>query len=358
MGRVRARVWVCAALTAGSVHTALATSQQPTPLEASRSGPIPSRVTLARDVVEITASQDASNVSIQVSRGETGGEKQKNDNFPQGTEKPSNYRAWSLILKAPVKKGEDDTELANLDGLANAFTATLKFNRLRLVRRNPTDAALDQLCDQDASDLKPGKKPPCDAGLIKEALGQVGYNQWHDLFFAPRQYAWGWSATVGTQSFDFLPDASLDKATEHKTPWSAEVFAAVEQFRAGLFTLSLRYEGAYKASDTGTRCPGNTTTAVIDCVTKPLGAPKKTESEIVSLEFRRATTLSDLPVAVSPSAQYDFRENVFGIELPVYLWTNDKGRFTGGIKAGWRDDEGGVTVGLFVGTPFSLSPSP
>lgn len=315
-------------------------------LESSRPGPLASPVQVARDAVEVSTSQDQTNVSVQVSRDDGGKVDLHALSFPEGTEKRSAYNAWVLTLKAPVNKKDDTTELANLDGLADAFTATFKYNHLIIWRRNPSPEALRAVCDPDN----------CDSGEIKKRLGQSGYDKWHNLNFAPDQLAWGALASIGTKSYEFLEAASVSKSTVHRTPWSLQAFGAWEHYKAGLFTASLRYENAYKARDSGTRCPGGASSGVVDCVTDPLGPPKKTESTVAAFEFRRSDTLSGWQVAISPSASYDFHQSVFGIDVPIYLWADKKGQLTGGFKLGWRDDKGGIDFGLFVGVPFSMSP--
>jgi hypothetical protein len=327
-----------------SLDDAAANQARMQPLGDAKPGPLQSSLTLARDAVEVSTSQDDSNVSVQISRGDNL-DVDTSHVFTQGTTRKSAYESWSLTLKAPVNKKEDTTELANLDGLANAFTASLKYNRYYLMRRNPTDDELRPVCDP----------ANCDSAEVKKRLGQAGYDRWHALFFSPYQYGWGGAATVGTQSYEFIEHTGTAKLKQHQTPWSLQLFGGVERTKVGLFTVSLRYEDAYKAQDSGTNCPTGATTAVVNCVTDPIGAPKKKESAIAALEFRRSMTWSGHPVALAPSVSYDFHAEVVGVEFPFYLWADSKGKLTGGVKVGWRDDKGGISVGLFVGAPFTWS---
>jgi len=329
-------LYLCAAFPVVlSLDDAAADQARMQPLGDAKPGPLQSSITLARDAVEVSTSQADSNVAVQLSRGDTV-DVDTSQVFGGGTERKSAYEAWLLTLKAPVNKKEDRTELANLDGLANALTASLKYNYYLLMRRNPTDKELREICDPDAVAGKPsstGKssgKPVCDANEIKMAEGQAGYDRWHALFFSPYQYGWGTSATIGTQSYEFIEQTGTTKLKQHQTPWSVQVFGGVERANVGLFTLSLRYEDSYKARDSGTNCPNGGTSAVVSCVTAPIGAPKKEESTIAAFAFRRSTNLSGHPVAIAPSVSYDFHADVVGVELPVYLWADSKGKLTGG----------------------------
>ncbi|WP_161828124.1 hypothetical protein [Steroidobacter agaridevorans] len=338
------------------VTTAHAQSDPARPLTDARPGLLESPVQLARDAVQILAGQDQSNVSLQFSHGDTGEEDRSA--FEQGTEKVSVYEAWSLTLKAPLNKDESNTELATLDGLADAFSGTLKYNNVRLTRRNPRDEELKRYCDVDAEGPSEtlGALPPCDLGIAKKVLGEADFESLRGLFFSPMQWAWGGAVTIGTKQYEFLASDTTDKMDERRTPWSAQVFVAAQRRRVGLLTFAVRYEDAYKSGDVTTNCPAPGGAQVVSCVTAPLDEPKKNEKTVATMEFRRSTNLWGAPIAFSPSVNYDFKDSVLGVDVPVYLWSNEKGRLTGGLTAGWRDDEGGINVGLFVGTAFTLSP--
>lgn len=339
-----------------AVTNACAQSDPTRPLTDARVGLLESPVQLARDAVQILAGQDQSNVSLQFSHGDTGEEERPA--FEQGRQKDSVYQAWSFILKAPLNKNESNTEVATLDGLVDAFSATLKFNSVQLTRRNPRAEELKPFCDVDAEGPTnvPGALPPCDLGIAKKVLSESDFERLRGLFFSSMQWAWGSATTIGTKQYEFLTPNTTDKVDERRTPWSTQVFVAVQRRHVGLFTLAVRYEDAYKAGDTTTNCPASGDASVVSCVTAPLDEPKKNEKTVATLEFRRSTELRGAPIAFSPSVNYDFNNNVFGIDVPVYLWSNEKGRLTGGFKAGWRDDGDGIDIGLFVGTAFTLSP--
>jgi hypothetical protein len=153
-----AALCLCAVSPAAlSLDDAAANQARMQPLGDAKPGPLQSSLTLARDAVEVSTSQDDSNVSVQISRGDNL-DVDTSHVFTQGTTRKSAYESWSLTLKAPVNKKEDTTELANLDGLANAFTASLKYNRYYLMRRNPTDDELRPVCDPANCDSAEVKK--------------------------------------------------------------------------------------------------------------------------------------------------------------------------------------------------------
>ena len=60
------------------------------------------------------------------------------------------------------------------------------------------------------------------------------------------------------------------------------------------------------------------------------------------------------PDSLVPRISRDFDGDVARPEVPVYLWTADKGALTGGFRAGWRDDTNDTVVGVLVDSTFVL----
>jgi hypothetical protein len=54
---------------------------------------------------------------------------------------------------------------------------------------------------------------------------------------------------------------------------------------------------------------------------------------------------------------FDFKSDVFGIDVPLFLVRNKEKQLSGGIRLGWRDDTDAFSAGVFVGKAFKLDPS-
>jgi len=52
-----------------------------------------------------------------------------------------------------------------------------------------------------------------------------------------------------------------------------------------------------------------------------------------------------LPATSAPAA---------GVRIPFWFLTNDKGKFTAGMRVDWSNDGDGVTVSTLVSSPLSL----
>jgi hypothetical protein len=57
--------------------------------------------------------------------------------------------------------------------------------------------------------------------------------------------------------------------------------------------------------------------------------------------------------AVGLKVVHDFKNDNWGVDVPLYLFPNDKGMFSGGLRFGWTDTDQ-LSAGVFVGVPFKL----
>jgi hypothetical protein len=296
------------------------------------------------------------------------------------------FGTLSFAVAAPLgtTNNGSTTQLANLDGLADSTNVTLKAIGFWVRTADPSAKALAEFCSAlqqavssadaakrpDAKELKQcdsakgfqktcgsGKKACCNnvnadlascMGLLpKKDVGAFEHGFWA----SPVTWAAGTSATVGTKNYKFLTPATSANSKENLTPWSVQVFGAM-QFDESLLTGGFRYQVAYKDATTGSLCPAPKSYPV-DCKTGPIGPPPKTESPIPYIEYRQRIGGG---FAIDPSFNYDLKKSVVGVNLPMYFIGSGSGKLSGGLSVGWRSDQGGAQFGLFAGTAFSLSP--
>jgi hypothetical protein len=274
---------------------------------------------------------------------------------------------WSLTASSPLNKNSDDTDITTLDGLVNA--ATLEFNVGNYYvpgRRNPvmSSAALrtvDPICARvnEAIKIQTGKPPDSTSGCDSAQVAAYGSAQdQHDFESAfwdvanTNRWIWGATAKLGYQEMEFVDSFTVAKLKKTKTPWAAGAYVAYnpDAWHA-VFTLGLQYQDAYKDATTGVVCPAPSgSPSPVVCVTDPVGAPKDTKKRLVSLSGRRAFAIA----GVGLTTTYDFESKVFAAELPVYVVKDKDGKFSAGVKAGWRDDTHSTAVSVFVGSTFGL----
>jgi hypothetical protein len=80
-----------------------------------------------------------------------------------------------------------------------------------------------------------------------------------------------------------------------------------------------------------------------------LAPPDAVDRSLATLEYR----LAGEKIGFLLRGTYDFEDDIYGFEFPVYL-TKQQGKFNGGVKFGWRDDTDDFTVAVFIGAPLSL----
>lgn len=109
--------------------------------------------------------------------------------------------------------------------------------------------------------------------------------------------------------------------------------------------------------------PGQTFQTDQVCTTLDIGAPRRTEGLVAGIELRQGIDVPVIPPAlIAPRLTYNTDSGEFGLAVPLYFASDDKGVFTGGLKFGriWggRDRNGvekdadtriGVVFGVKVG---------
>ena len=78
-------------------------------------------------------------------------------------------------------------------------------------------------------------------------------------------------------------------------------------------------------------------------------------SGLVSVEARKLVTVNGYTqIAVAPQITYKTEDKNIGIEVPIYLVPDKKGKLSGGIKAVYNSKGDEFAAGLFIGVPFSI----
>jgi hypothetical protein len=158
----------------------------------------------------------------------------------------------------------------------------------------------------------------------------------------------------GVEDFDVL---SLD-LTEHSVDrdvWSAGASFAfgnsldASRGQAMLFTYRREHGFENDADDQVSVCVPVVSNAQ-RCKEGFLGPPGAIDKNLATLEYRFAGK----KIGFLLKGTYDFEDDIYGVELPVYL-TKQEGKFNGGFKLGWRDDTDDVTLAVFVGIPLDVS---
>ena len=286
-------------------------------------GPSDGLVAVAQSLASITAGSDSSTASLKFVR--TGS---KASDFPRSWPERGSGRgttlnpesisgcahALSITVSGPLDNKDNTTEPATLDGLSNAFALKIGYAQYH-----------------DVITLAPEK------GILDE-----------DSLRVPSTWFWGVSASIGRKEFEYIDFDGFDKATQTERPWSASAFLGID-WRSWVYTARLRVQESYKDQESATQCRPIAGSTNLDCLSGPPGPPAKEDRRQFSVEVRSRIFKR---VGVAPSINHDFELDVTGVDFPVYLWQNEKGQLTGGIRAGWRDDTKDTQYSIFISQPF------
>jgi hypothetical protein len=188
-------------------------------------------------------------------------------------------------------------------------------------------------------------------------------------FFLPSGSPWAFSAlglTAATArgSLNYVDSADPSALKSFRTsPASAGLQLVASPLEKGaLHTLRIERERSYDAaSASGITCPATPAAGatVLNCLTGSVGLPMRKWATVSTYDYRQQGTRSfDLGVSVSHNAARDLTD----VFIPVYfIQSGDKdatGKRNAGISLGWGNKGRGTTIGVFIGSPFSLRVDP
>lgn len=356
------------------------------PAVAQESGPA-DRSGKAATHVEVTAGTDDSSASLTIALLDQPASRLRDGDGIQDWR----YDQLSLTVSTPFD-GEDAAP-ATLDGLADGTKATLRWGRFQGSTRfglAPTAAAIvaeakdiciDKATDRHAIAIEAlGPAPSADArenvearhrealtacdrplngssGLVHDYL-RDRYNEYLVAQVPGALLDWGIEGSIGYHKFDYVDPATLAPLDEEKIQAATKLFFAY--YPSPLATAiigSVGYELGYDAQDKVTLCPPASGPAPVACTTAAAGPPDRDESLLLSLGLKhrfygRSGKLLNL--AVSPLVTYDALDDVWGVDLPVYFFSDGKSGLNGGLRAGWRSDDKDVAFGIFIGSSFNI----
>jgi hypothetical protein len=341
------RLNACLALTC-LLWTATAAGQSVRSLLAT--APADRSVDVGESEFEIQATTDDTTATIKASRSIA------------GTKVPTTVQ---LAASAPLAKS-GATNLATWSGFPNAFTLTGKYTgylvkgRRTGVLQGTDRLTFDRLCSEMRANAREAGRPESEAAELDCATDNiVSFLPSSEVLFdslfwdeATTHYMWGGSATVGHGVFEYLDATSVETKTATRTPWGFSAYAAmIPKNSLMLLTGGIEYRDKHKDADAATICPPGDGTTAQQCKTGSLGEPVNQQQKLVFGEVRRnfGKTAASLKVG------YDFENDNWSADLPLYLVRSASGALAGGIRAGWEDGKD-VQLGVFVSSSFSLFP--
>lgn len=256
----------------------------------------------------------------------------------------------SVKFSGPVRKGSATT-FAGLDGLRN---------------KAAVDAGIGYLY-WDVADPAPVLKPACErlAKLKRVALAEVDcslsglreeerntgealvpyINPGNAYFFTAR-------VKGAREDFEFLDSVTLTP-TDPQTRTSSSFTVGVGWLSRANWVLgaNYRHEKAYAAASAPTQVCRPASGEAMRCDEAIIGAPSEKVSEIYQVEVRRFLSSA---LALNPRFTRNATQKISAFEIPLYFLTGADGGLTGGVNIGWRSDQPGSAVTVFIGQALRL----
>lgn len=270
---------------------------------------------------------------------------------------PSQTNRFQLILSTPIQDNED-AKPASLDALANGTKVTLRWGRFEL--GNPTDTPYTLELEREAvaaCEEEEEDDSNCDdAGEAVRKYRKSEYRRYLRQKVPNGATDIGLDATVGINDFEWVDPTTLLPQKKQHTDWA--VAAHIAHYLPGTaITGSIAYQRAYKAAEEDTICPSGSTDPAA-CVQARGAAPTRDKNLLISAGLRHRFVGGDgnlLNLAVAPEVTYDVIDDIWGVDVPVYVVPDKEGGLSGGIRFGYRSDrEDKFSVGLFIGTTFGF----
>lgn len=242
---------------------------------------------------------------------------------------PANKKSLAACEKAAKLFEYEDPEYAIKNCGTTLFSLGLG-QRMKLANKGYTDAKIAALEEK--------------AELLEENFDISFFGDKPMIFYSL-------TTALGTEEFEYRDPVNLEKKEDNETEWSIEASVAVYLVQSEwYFNLAARYEEAFKPTDKETRCPPSTSTTPVVCFDDEFAGAKEDNAEVLSLEAKKIYK----KIGFAPKVSYDFEDDVVGVDFPIYLATNSKEEFTGGIKLGWRNDDDDLIASIFIGAPLKL----
>lgn len=275
---------------------------------------------------------------------------------------PSMASRFALSMSTPLHGG-DNAMPASLDALANGSRVTLSWGYfdLRVGRPDAIWARIRDRARRRCMAAEPAPDPTEDR-CMDSNYAMVRYDPENRPLeqrrTSPGATDFGIDATVGINDFEWVDPVTLTPQKARRTDWS--IAGHVARYLPGshtAFTGSVSYQRAYEAVDEQLLCPPAVVDPATQCINARGGAPGRNENLLLSAgvrhRFSAGTALLNL--ALAPVATYDVIDDVWGVDVPVYIMPDADGNLTGGIRFGYRSDrENEFTIGVFVGAAFNI----
>jgi hypothetical protein len=275
--------------------------------------------------VDIAATEDVGSIAIVI------GPKHRDD-FSLG-----------LSVSGPLSESTKTAQPLSLDGLANAAKA--EFGLHWFVWTGVVNIAEGKaICKRNVG------REDCDDSEIVDPRER--------MLFLRSQAADKDPITIDVHGeysrtqFEYLEPGSFSAAADSHSSRTFSV--AVGRYTPALGYVLGGYEFAHSWEAAGAPrqiCTPLNGTA-LECRTATVGAPSGSDKHILRLAWRRF--MFNGRAAIDPVFEWNPKEHLAGVTVPIYGFTKKNEGFAGGVKVGWRSDTDDLTAVVFVGVAIGI----
>jgi hypothetical protein len=271
-------------------------------------------------------------------------------------------------LSTPINTKDDATQFFTLDGPAEDVQLGVgwkkqSYNLDLLSKLDLPEQAerRDSICNQfnvspcTSTDLENAmKKTRASTTEIASTLRRfnavrlVGTSQELSLFRAIPFHYLSIDGSVGRTERKFFGLPGAEKKDDRLAYSLGLAYGRI--FESSRVSLGLTAQRKFKEAEKARKCTVVAGSTLERCKDLPLGEAAMVDSVPLVFEYRRILR-GDF--AISPKLVYDLKRHVAAASLPIYLFSNDAGRLTGGFRLDWEEHKKPV-ASVFVSSPLGL----
>lgn len=256
-----------------------------------------------------------------------------------------------LSFSGPIDEKSGESTPLSLLGLPPGASAKFSYSRLSTGGPNPLE-------QQQIFDLckKHGLWPPSDTVFCNADTIPAEDAALFAFLQHTNDAVWlvGGEAAMARSKFAYVDSSSFAPVNENHQGWSVSGRLGRFSPTLGFLIGSYSYKRSFEAGAPPTELcsPIDSHPTSLRCRSAVIGAPTEVTRSLATIELRHF--FKDT-LATTPSVQYDFKNDVTGIDVPIYFIGKGTSA-TGGVRFGWRSDTDELSTVLFIGAAIGLLP--
>lgn len=268
------------------------------------------------------------------------------------TDDPTFGRLYATLgLTAPLSSDESEpTVFGDLGGLTGGTTISLSITGQRW-RWASTAAQNTAWCKLQVQRGRVASSTDCDNFDLTDVVGDDRSLErafYHEV--APSQpLLYEVSARYQPEELNYLDATTFLPASLERG--SGSVGVSVGRFFVNqLVSVGYRYEVAHQEGPSAEICIPVGTDGALRCRKAPLGRPVRRESSVGSAQLRGYFGRN---LAWNPQFTYRFKDQEWGVQVPLYFVPNEAG-LVGGVTPAYNSVDHKWTFSVFFGKTFSI----